>query len=137
VLRTAKRLSIRVAEIPALARLDEAAHVVAADQFGAFAGSTSSAAHQAGCHDRLETLPPTPVNRIRVASSRETGSHPVPAVVGAVALVLGGCNVLASAAEAVAKAEGALPPPVLRTSHAARTAELLISVIGAERPRTA
>jgi hypothetical protein len=76
------------------------AQVVAVDQLGAFAGSTSSAEHQAGCHDRLETLPPTPVSRIRVASSRETGSHPMPAVVRAIPLVLSGCDVLAIAAVA-------------------------------------
>jgi hypothetical protein len=90
-----------VAEVPRLAGFDQSTDVVAADQLGAFVGSTSSAAHQAGCHDRLETLSPTPVNRIRVASSRETGSHPMPAVVGAIELVLGGRDVLAAAAIAV------------------------------------
>jgi F420-0:gamma-glutamyl ligase len=44
----------------------------------------------------------------------------MPAVVGAIALVLDGRDVLAIAAKAVAEAEGALSPtPELRTSHAA------------------
>jgi hypothetical protein len=85
-------------------------------------------------------LPPTPMYRVRVERRRQASSDPVPAVRGAVRLVLGGGDVLAAAPHAPASAEGddpKSPSKALRASRLAGGAVPLIAVMCVERSRTA
>jgi hypothetical protein len=69
------RLAVRVAEVPLLTGLDQAAHELAVDQLGSAAGGATSAANEA-CSDKADPLPTPgamPGARVSAAVDGRTG----------------------------------------------------------------
>ena len=99
-----------MSQVPAFAGTDEATDELTVDEFGAFAGGTSSTAHPALRHDRCQAFASSAVLGARVLRLVASPCQP-PAPRRTEALMLREGNELAPAASALALPESARDSP--------------------------